>query len=354
MRSAYVHGYDTAESLRLNDQAATLEALLHHDTCYPAGSVVLEAGCGVGAQTVPLVRSSPGARITCLDISAASRAEAAARVRAAGLPVPQFRPGDLLALPFPDAAFDHVFVCFVLEHLRTRWRRWSNCSACFGRAAASPLIEGDHGSTLFHPDDAAARAAIRCQVELQRRAGGDADIGRRLYPLLRAAGFPTVRVSPRQVYVDASRPELVDGFIRKTFTAMVAGVRDEAIRAGLTDAAAFDAGIQAPAPHGGAGWRVLLHLLQGDQPQTLAPHQAGRRRRFQREHRAAAMARKAQPVDRRHVDIRRTAHHAGPQKTPALLGDGGDADRQDRLVGHRAAAARDARSPAAAPGSAAR
>lgn len=107
------------------------------------------------------------------------------------------------------------------------------------------VIEGDHGSTLFHPDDPAARDAIRCQVTLQRAADGDAEIGRRLYPLLAAADLRNLRVSPRQVYVDAGRPELVDGFIRRTFTAMVAGVRDEAIRAGLTDADAFDAGIQA-------------------------------------------------------------------------------------------------------------
>ena len=52
-------------------------------------------------------------------------------------------------------------------------------------------------------------------------------IGRRLYPLLTGAGFEAVRVSPRMVYVDASKPEMVDGFIRRTFTTMIEGVRDE-------------------------------------------------------------------------------------------------------------------------------
>jgi hypothetical protein len=47
------------------------------------------------------------------------------------------------------------------------------------------------------------------------------------------------------VYVDASRPDLVDGFTRKTFTAMIEGVREPAIRAGLVEPAAFDAGIRA-------------------------------------------------------------------------------------------------------------
>ena len=42
-------------------------------------------------------------------------------------------------------------------------------------------------------------------------------------------------MSPRMVYVDASRPDLVDGFTRKTFTAMIEGVREPAIDAGLIE-----------------------------------------------------------------------------------------------------------------------
>jgi SAM-dependent methyltransferase len=245
MRHGYVHGYEGAESLRLHDQAATLEALLHHDTAFPAGSTVLEAGSGIGAQTIPLIRSSPDARITCVDISAASLAEGQARVAAAGLPSPQFQAADIQALPFADASFDHAFVCFVLEHLPRPEAALAELRRVLRPGGSLTVIEGDHASTLFHPDSPAARAAIGCQVELQRRAGGDATIGRRLYPLLAGADFGAVRVSPRLVYVDGSRPELAEGFTRKTFTAMVAGVRDGAVQAGLTDPAAFDAGIRA-------------------------------------------------------------------------------------------------------------
>lgn len=47
------------------------------------------------------------------------------------------------------------------------------------------------------------------------------------------------------VYVDSTRPHLVDGFTRKTFTAMVEGIREPAIEAGLVRPDDFDAGIQA-------------------------------------------------------------------------------------------------------------
>jgi hypothetical protein len=69
-------------------------------------------------------------------------------------------------------------------------------------------------------------------------------IDRRLYPLVVEAGFGDVAVSPRNVYVDASRPALVDGFTRRTFTAMVAGARDAAVEAGLIAAERFDAGLR--------------------------------------------------------------------------------------------------------------
>ena len=240
--AGYVHGYAAREGARLEDQARTLEDLLHDGTAYPAGSRVLEAGCGTGAQTVALARRSPGARITALDVSAASLTQAHARV--AGLGHVAFLRADLRAPPFAEGSFDHVFVCFVLEHLPDPAAALAALHRMLRPGGGITVIEGDHGSTLFHPDSPAARHAIACQVELQRRAGGDAEIGRRLRPLLVGAGFEAVRVSPRFVHADADRPDLLDGFVRRTFTAMVEGVRAAAAGAGLATPVAFDQGIR--------------------------------------------------------------------------------------------------------------
>ncbi len=83
----------------------------------------------------------------------------------------------------------------------------------------------------------------------RRRAGGNALIGRELYPLLTGAGFDAVRVSPRMVYVDASRPDLVEGFTRRTFTAMIEGVREPALAAGITERRALRRRRARPLPH---------------------------------------------------------------------------------------------------------
>ena len=47
------------------------------------------------------------------------------------------------------------------------------------------------------------------------------------------------------VYVDANRPDLIEGFTRNTFTAMVEGVQSQALAAGLIDAETWRQGIDA-------------------------------------------------------------------------------------------------------------
>ena len=177
MAKPYVHGYDPRENLRLQDQAMTLVDLLHSDTAYPAGSRVLEAGCGVGAQTVTLARNSPGASILAVDVSAASVFEAEQRVLAAGLTNVRFQQADVFDLPFGPQSFDHVFVCFVLEHLKEPCLALQKMKGFLRPGGTITVIEGDHGSAYFHPDSVAAHTAIRCQVALQSRAGGNALIG---------------------------------------------------------------------------------------------------------------------------------------------------------------------------------
>jgi SAM-dependent methyltransferase len=245
MSARYVHGYHAREHERLQDQAGTLVDLLHGDTAYPRGSEVLEAGCGVGAQTVTLAQRSPDARFTSIDVSADSISEAKQRTDRAGLTNVEFRQADIFALPFTAESFDHVFVCFVLEHLSRPVAAMGILNGLLRPGGTITVIEGDHGSAYFHPDSPAAHAAIQCQVRLQREAGGNALIGRQLYPLMVEAGFGAVHVSPRMVYVDSSRPDLVDGFTRKTFTAMIEGIREPALAAGLMEPERFDAGVQA-------------------------------------------------------------------------------------------------------------
>lgn len=242
-QTSYVHGYSSRENARLHDQANTLSVLLHKGIRYATGRRVLEVGCGTGAQTVLLAANSPGAEIISIDRSPESIELASSRVETAGYRNVKFAVADLFDLPFESNAFDDLFVCFVLEHLREPQAALAKLRPVLKPGGSITVIEGDHGSWYCHPQTAEASRAVACLIEIQARLGGDSLIGRRLYPLLCAARYHDVRVIPRIVYVDESRPDLIEGFSKNTFIAMVEGVRAQALSLGLIDEASWDKGI---------------------------------------------------------------------------------------------------------------
>ena len=239
----YVHGHSNRENIRLFDQANTLSELLHHDTHYPAGSKVLEAGCGVGAQTIILAKNSPEAQFTSIDISLDSVSKAKALIEGEGITNVTFQIGDIYDLQFDENEFDHIFVCFVLEHLKRPLDALIELKFFLKPGGSITVIEGDHGSAYYHPESANAQRTIQCLIDIQAHIGGNSLIGRQVYPLLVSAEYQEVGVSPRVVYVDGSKPEWIEGFTRNTFNAMVEGVKEQALELGLIDPETWKKGI---------------------------------------------------------------------------------------------------------------
>ncbi len=244
MKTDYVHGYTERESARLEDQANCLNELLHHDSLFPANSIILEAGCGVGAQTKIVAPKNPDSKFISVDISEDSLNKAEALIKLLNINNVEFQQGNIFNLEFPDGYFDHIFICFVLEHLSNPIDALKSLKRVLKNSGSITLIEGDHGSACFYPESNYAREAINAQVTLQAAAGGNALIGRQLYPLLTGSGFKNCRISPRMVYVDSSKPDYVEGFTKNTFTAMIEGIREKAISSSVIDKITFEKGIQ--------------------------------------------------------------------------------------------------------------
>jgi ubiquinone/menaquinone biosynthesis C-methylase UbiE len=240
----YVHGYSDREALRLNDQARTLDDIIHNDTIFPNGSFVLEAGCGVGAQTKIIATKNPGSSFISIDLSEESIIEAQKLIKSLKINNVDLKQADIYNLPFKDGTFDSVIVCFVLEHLHNPVQALGELKRVLKKGGTIVAIEGDHGSTFFYPDSKFAHTAIDCQVQLQKQSGGNSNIGRALYPLFKSVALSDISVSPRMVYVDASSPQLVEGFIKNTFTAMIKGVGEKAIQQEMVDRPTFEKGIK--------------------------------------------------------------------------------------------------------------
>jgi ubiquinone/menaquinone biosynthesis C-methylase UbiE len=239
----YVHGYSEREAERLLDQANSVKELIHFDTEFPPGSLVLEVACGVGAQTLTIASQSPGAEVISFDKSSESVSMAAKRVRSAGLENVRVLCGDLFAAPFRPASFDCLFVSYLLEHMSDPVAALTALSVLLRPGGTILVVEGDHGSCYFHPSSPEAVRAWNCLIQVQAALGGDSLIGRRLQPLLRKAGFEDPQVSPRMVYADETRPQVQDAFVMRTIVPMVEGVREEAVERGLMSDEEWEKGL---------------------------------------------------------------------------------------------------------------
>ncbi len=225
----YIHGYSQAETQRLNDQASTVADLIHWDSEWEPGSLILEAGCGVGAQTTIIASKNPSCRFIATDIATKSLDKASKHISSSGIKNVEFQQADVFSLPFEDNYFDHVFVCFLLEHIPKPSEGLLELKRVLKTGGTITVIEGDHGSTFFYPESEAATKAIEAQAIMQSQRGCSPNLGRQLHGMLLETGFSDLTITPRVVYVDDTKPEMKEGFVKKTFTAMIKGIADEAI-----------------------------------------------------------------------------------------------------------------------------
>lgn len=218
---SYTHGYSERETQRLYEQAVILEDILHTGTAYPAGAKVLEAGCGVGAQTRLLIKHSPEAEFTCIDISEKSLATAKKLKDRDGFENITFAQADIHSLDFPSEAFDHIFICFVLEHSDDPVAALIELKRVLKPGGTITCIEGDHGSCFWHPETPESIAAWNGLIMAQRTHGHRPNIGRTLTPLLTEAGFDVHSCKPAWLYADRLQPALRDGMVNHIIVPMV-------------------------------------------------------------------------------------------------------------------------------------
>ena len=231
----YVHGYSDRETQRLQEQSLILEELLHRGTSYPPGSRVLEVGCGVGAQTLILLGRNPGIHLTSVDMSEESLQKAREIVGARGYANVEFRHEDILASRLEPGSFEHLFICFVLEHMEQPVQALMQMMKLLREGGTVTLIEGDHSSGKWNPETKASRAAWNGLVHSQQLLGHDPDIGKRLGEIMTEAGLQGVHVEPRAVDPDQSDPVLLDGVVNQIITPMVFSAQKQVLASNLVD-----------------------------------------------------------------------------------------------------------------------
>ncbi|MDH5677643.1 MAG: methyltransferase domain-containing protein [Nitrospinota bacterium] len=236
--SGYIHGYSEREIQRLVEQAAILEDILHSGTRFSPGELILEAGCGVGAQTAILRHRHPGARIVSMDFSAGSVAAAVQHADGG-----DFLVADVTSPPFKNESFDHIFICFVLEHIADPVEALKGLYPLLKPGGTVTLIEGDHEACVWFPWSEASATVWRAMIRVQQDLGHDPLIGRRLHSLLSGAGFDVESCEPRIVYGDAGAQKLLEGMVNQIIVPMTITARESALSAGYVEREEWNEGI---------------------------------------------------------------------------------------------------------------
>jgi SAM-dependent methyltransferase len=163
-------GFDRAVRQRLRPAHAQRTAESHAAFFLPylkPGMALLDLGCGPGSITVGLAAKVAPGPTTGVDL------EPALPEGAGGVTLVQ---ADVNHLPFPDASFDAVFACALLQHLPDP----------LPALRVIGVTDIDTAASIIEPSDPWLAMSFAISAELR---AGSPQTGRRLRGLLHEAGF---------------------------------------------------------------------------------------------------------------------------------------------------------------------
>jgi len=218
----YIHGTAAEEQERLKALNALTNPAFIEFLEIPAGGRVLEVGSGLGLLARDVAVTSRPSLVVGVELLS-EQLERAPR-QTAGL---GFVQADAHRLPFKSGTFDLVYTRYLLEHVHAPETVLGEVYRLLVPGGGVYLQENNILINAFDPACPAFDLVWRKFAELQRRLGGDAEIGRRLYRLLRHSGFQDIRltIAPEVHHagMDTFRPWVVNlqGNIRSAEEALV-------------------------------------------------------------------------------------------------------------------------------------
>lgn len=185
----YSLGYDGWVKYMRRVRTAARCATLLGEQLRP-GMRVLDCGCGPGTITLGLAQKVAPGRVVAVDLEAGQLEVARAIAKAEDVVNIDFQEASALALPFEDGTFDAVYESTMLCHmaepesvLRELYRVLKPGGVLSTRETVVSAMVYDAGSP----------AALSAHAGLLKRVieigGGDADLGRKMGPLMTRVGL---------------------------------------------------------------------------------------------------------------------------------------------------------------------
>ena len=187
----YTHGHDESvlRSHRWRTAENSAAYLLPH---LHSGMDLLDVGCGPGTITIDLARRTAPGKTVGIDSATAviDQARAAAPDDAV-----EFRVADLMAIEFPDGAFDVVHAHQVLQHVPDPVGALREMGRVCRPGGLVAVRDVDYEAMTWFPDDPKLRAWLDLYRRVHRANGSEPDAGRHLLDWARQAGFAEITPS---------------------------------------------------------------------------------------------------------------------------------------------------------------
>jgi SAM-dependent methyltransferase len=186
----YIHGTDKTEQERLATlNRLTNPAFVEFLELRPDSSV-LEVGSGLGILADEVAARAPCGEVIGIEYSPEQLA--AAQVARPNLRLEQ---GDAQRLPFDGALFDVVYCRYLLEHVADPVQVLREMRRVLRDGGRVCIQENNILANEFFPECPKFDCVWEKFAVLQSKLGGDALIGKKLFALLRQAGFQHIHLS---------------------------------------------------------------------------------------------------------------------------------------------------------------
>jgi len=197
------------------------------------GMRCLDVGCGAGDVTFEMARVvGDEGEVIGIDADAAVLEAARREAERRGARV-RFRRGDAVGIDEPPI-YDLVFARFVLTHMNSPEAALAGMMAAARPGGMIVIEDIDFEGHVCFPPSHAFERYVQLYREVVRRRGGDPEIGRRLFQLMRAAGAEDVQV-------DVTQPAYAVGDGKLAAQVTMEHIREAVVAAGLASHAEVDA-----------------------------------------------------------------------------------------------------------------
>lgn len=211
--------------LAASDLGRSYKSLAVSELAIRAGDVVVDLGCGPGAD-LPAFAEGVGGSGQVIGVDSDPVAVREARDRMAELPQVDVREGDIQALDISAASVDRVHTDRVLQHVPEPETALAEARRILRDGGIAVFAEPDWDTLVIdYPDLATARAYTRFVADGVVR---NAAVGRQLARLAAGAGFRVGKIIPIPlVFRDVQAADQVLGIRRVTRRAVDAGYLTE-------------------------------------------------------------------------------------------------------------------------------